>query len=338
MDRQRGVPLGERVARHHQRTVESHIPAVLQRFSQAPKRSPISQSRFANSRLSLRIPEDQDPYSDDRSVQGSSDTSPVTPKHKLPLPHIPLSPSRIFHRSQSPQPSSSVISLLRNPSPFFKSTPSPLNLSLPSPLHSGHGDHHFSRKLFHRKRKERANSEPLEDWEVLDRTDSSHSSLDDSPAHHSPPSPAPAPSSGFAETWPYPDVFTEDTRVSVANRHPYRPSVRTVPPAEERPQRPASPPFVNRHIRRRTSSSLRSDHVSASSAPVSPISSSSASLFSSSSLSLATVGRTLPQILIHMHLPRPSSTMDPEQPTFPSNPHKSPPSSSQTDGRTASCS
>ncbi|KAG1748397.1 uncharacterized protein EDB91DRAFT_1113803, partial [Suillus paluster] len=298
IDRQRGVPLEERATRHHQRMVESHVPGVSQRarlFSQAPKRSPTSQSRFANSRLSLRIPEDQDPYSDDRSVQAASDiSSPVTPKHKLPLPHIPLSPSRIFHRSQSPQPSSSVISLLRNPSPFFKSTPSLLNLSSPSTLHSGHGDHHFSRKLFHRKQKERASSEPLEDWEVLDRTDSSHSSLDDSPAHHSPPSPAPASSSGFAETWHYPDVFTEDTRISAANRHPYRPSVRTVPPAEERPQRPASPPFVNRHVRRRTSSSLRSDHMSASSAPVSPISSSSASLFSSSSLSLATVGRTLP--------------------------------------------
>ncbi|KAG1748386.1 uncharacterized protein EDB91DRAFT_1113719, partial [Suillus paluster] len=269
-----------------------------------------SSSRFANSRLSLRIPEDQDPYSDDRSVQGSSDTSPVTPKHKLPLPHIPLSPSRYSIDLSHHSP--------------HRLTPSPQSL-LPSPLHSGHGDHHFSRKLFHRKRKERASSEPLEDWEVLD-------------PHHSPPSPAPAPSSGFAETWPYPDVFTEDTRVSVANRHPYRPSVRTVPPAEERPQRPASPPFVNRHIRRRTSSSLRSDHVSASRALQYPQFFVFCFLFSSSSLSLATVGRTLPQILIHMHLPRPSSTMDPEQPTFPSNPHKSPPSSSQTDGRTASCS
>lgn len=296
LDRQRGVPLEERVTRHHQRSVESHVPAVSQRtrlFSQAPKRSPTSQSRFANSRLSLRIPEDQDPYPDDRSVQASDASSPITPKHKLPLPSLPLSPSRIFHRSQSPQPSSSVISLLRNPSPFFKSTPSLLNLSSPSALHS-HGDHHFSRKLFHRKQKERAGAEPLEDWEVLDRTDSSHSSLEDSPGHPSPPSPAPALSSGFAETWPYPDVFIQDTRSSTTNRHPYRPSIRTVLPAEDRPQRPASPPFVNRHVRRRTNSSLRSDHTCASSAPVSPISSSSASLFSSSSLSLATVGRTLP--------------------------------------------
>ncbi|KAG2055954.1 hypothetical protein BDR06DRAFT_1006425 [Suillus hirtellus] len=297
MDRQRGVPLEERVTRHHQRSVESHVPAVPQRtrlFSQAPKRSPTSQSRFANSRLSLRIPEDQDPYPDDRSVQAASDaSSPVTPKHKLPLPSLPLSPSRIFHRSQSPQPSSSVISLLRNPNPFFKSTPSLLNLSSPSALH-GHGDHHFSRKLFHRKQKERA-AESLEDWEVLDRTDSSHSSLEDSPAHPSPPSPAPAlRSGGFAETWSYPDVFTEDTRNSNTNRHPYCSSIRTILPAEDRPQRPASPPFVNRHVRRRTNSSLRSDHTCASSAPVSPISSSSASLFSSSSLSLATVGRTLP--------------------------------------------
>lgn len=293
MDRQRGVPLEERVTRHHQRSAESHVPAVPQRtrlFSQAPKRSPTSQSRFANSRLSLRIPEDQDPYSDDRSVQASDASSPVTPKHKLPLPSLPLSPSRIFHRSQSPQPSSSVISLLRNPNPFFKSTPSLLNLSSPSALH-GHGDHHFSRKLFHRKQKERAGAEPLEDWEVLDRTDSSHSSLEESPAHPSPPSPAPTPRSGFAETWAYPDV---DTRSSNTNRHPYRPSIRTTLPAEDRPQRPASPPFVNRHVRRRTNSSLRSDHTCASSAPVSPISSSSASLFSSSSLSLATVGRTLP--------------------------------------------
>ncbi|KAG1862385.1 hypothetical protein C8R48DRAFT_773822 [Suillus tomentosus] len=294
MDRQRGVPLEERVTRHHQRSVESHVPAVPQRtrlFSQAPKRSPTSQSRFANSRLSLRIPEDQDPYPDDRSVQAASDaSSPITPKHKLPLPSLPLSPSRIFHRSQSPQPSSSVISLLRNPNPFFKSTPSLLNLSSPSALH-GHGDHHFSRKLFHRKQKERA-AESLEDWEVLDRTDSSHSSLEDSPGH---PSPAPAPrSGGFAETWSYPDVFTEDTRNSNTNRHPYCSSIRTILPAEDRPQRPASPPFVNRHVRRRTNSSLRSDHTCASSAPVSPISSSSASLFSSSSLSLATVGRTLP--------------------------------------------
>ncbi|KAG1859737.1 hypothetical protein F4604DRAFT_1684492 [Suillus subluteus] len=192
MDRQRGVPLEERVTRHHQWSVESHVPAVPQRtrlFSEAPKRSPISQSRFENSRLSLRIPEDQDPYSDDRSLQAASDTSsPVTPKHKLPLLSLPLSPSRIFHRSQSPQPSSSVISLLRNPSPFFKSTPSLLNLSSPSALY-GHGDHHFSRKLFHRKQKERAGAEPLEDWEVLDRTDSSHSSLEDSSGHPSPPSP-----------------------------------------------------------------------------------------------------------------------------------------------------
>ncbi|KAG1854251.1 hypothetical protein F4604DRAFT_1686094 [Suillus subluteus] len=192
MDRQCGVPLEERVTRHHQWSVESHVPAMLQRtrlFSEAPKRSPTSQSRFANSRLSLRIPEDQDPYSDDHSLQAASDaSSPVTPKHKLPLLSLPLSPSRIFHRSQSPQPSSSVISLLRNPSPFFKSTPSLLNLSSPSALH-GHGDHHFSRKLFHRKQKERAGAKPLEDWEVLDRTDSSHSSLEDSSSHPRPPSP-----------------------------------------------------------------------------------------------------------------------------------------------------
>ncbi|KAG1748388.1 uncharacterized protein EDB91DRAFT_1113740, partial [Suillus paluster] len=269
--------------------------ACSSRFSQAPKRSPTSQSRFANSRLSLRIPEDQDPYSDDRGVQGVSDTSPVTPKHKLPRPHIPLPPSRIFHKSQSPQPLSSVNPLLRNPSPFFKSTPSLLNLSSPPALHSGHGVHHFSRKLFHRKQKERASTEPLEDWEVLVRTDSSHSSLDVSPAHHSPPSPIPTSSSGLAETCRYLDVFTEDTRISTVNRHPYRPSVRTVPPAEERPQHPAPPPFVNRHVRWRTSSNLRGGHISA------------------------------------MHLPRLSSTMDPQQPAFKSYTHQFPPSSSHTD-------
>lgn len=296
MDRQRGIPLEERATRHHQLIAEPHVPAGPQRsrlFSQAPKRSPTSQSRFANSRLSLRIPEDQDPYSDDRTLAESVISSPATPKHKLPIPSLPLSPSRIFHRSQSPQPSSSVISLLRNPSPFFKSTPSLLNLSSPS-HHSGHGDHHLSRKLFHRKQKERASSEHLEDWEVLDRTESSHSSLEESPVRPRPPSPAHASSSGFVETWPYPNVFTEDMHVSTANRHQHRPSMQTMPPAEERPQRPASPPFVNRHVRKRTSSSLRSDHTSPSSAPVSPMSSYSASLFSSSSLSLATVGRTLP--------------------------------------------
>jgi hypothetical protein len=295
MDRQRGIPLEERATRHRHLVVEPHVSAGSQRsrlFSQAPKRSPTSQSRFANSRLSLRIPEDQDPYADDSTQASSVISSPATPKHKLPIQSLPLSPSRIFHRSQSPQPSSSVISLLRNPSPFFKSTPSLLNLSSPSTLHSGHGDHPLSRKLFHRKQKERASSEPLEDWEVLDRTESSHSSLEESPVRPRTPSPAPASSSGFVETWAYPDVSTEDTHVST--RHPYRPSVQTTPPIEERPQRPASPPFVNRHVRRRTSSSLRSDHTITSSAPVSPISSYSASLFNSSTLSLATVGRTLP--------------------------------------------
>ncbi|OAX38285.1 hypothetical protein K503DRAFT_172259 [Rhizopogon vinicolor AM-OR11-026] len=294
MDRQRGVPLQERATRHHQLIVEPHVSAGSQRsrlFSQAPKRSPTSQARFANSRLSLRIPEDQDPYSDDRTQAESIISSPITPKHKLPIQSFPLSPSRIFHRSQSPQPSSSVISLLRNPSPFFKSTPSLLNLSSPSTIHSGHGDHPLSRKLFQRKQKGR---EQLEDWEVLDRTESSHSSLEESPVRTRTPSLAPASSSAFVETWPYPNVFTEETQVSTANRHPYRPSAQTTPPAEERPQRPASPPFVNRHVRRRTSSSMRSDHTCPSSAPVSPISSYSASLFSSSSLSLATVGRTLP--------------------------------------------
>ncbi|KAG2128166.1 hypothetical protein BD769DRAFT_1775734 [Suillus cothurnatus] len=47
----------------------------------------------------------------------------------------------------------------------------------------------LSRKPFHRKQKERAGAEPLKDWEVLDRTDSSHSSLEDSTSHPSPPSP-----------------------------------------------------------------------------------------------------------------------------------------------------
>ena len=299
MERRRGVPLEQRATRHHQRLVEPHVSSGSQRsrlFSQAPKRSPTSQSRFANSRLSLRIPEaeDQDEYSDDRTQAESVISSPATPKHKLPIPSLPLSPSRIFHRSQSPQPSSSVISLLRNPSPFFKSTPSLLNLSSPSTSHGGHGDHPLSRRLFHRKQKERASSEHLEDWEVLDRTESSHSSFEESPVRPSPPSPAPASNSGFVETWPYPDVFTEETHVSAANRHPYQSSVQTTPPPEERTQRPASPPFVNRHVRRRTSSSVRSDHTITSSAPVSPISSYSASLFSSSSLSLATVGRTHP--------------------------------------------
>jgi len=294
MDRQRGIPLDERATRHHHLIAEQQVPVGPQRsrlFSQAPKRSPTSQSRFANSRLSLRIPEDQDPYPDDSTQAESVISSPATPKHKLPIPSLPLSPSRIFHRSQSPQPSTSVISLLRNPSPFFKSTPSLLNLSSPSTLHSGHGEQHLSRKLFHRKQKERARSENLEDWEVLDRTDSSHSSLEECPVRPRTPSPAPASGSAFVETWPYPDVFTEGTHVSTACRHPYHPNVQNTPSVDEHPQRPSSPPFVNRHVRRRTSSSLRSDSTSA---PVSPISAYSASLFSSSNLSLATVGRTLP--------------------------------------------
>ena len=57
-----------------------------------------------------------------------------------------------------------MISLLRNPSPFFKSTPS--LLSLP-PSH--HTNHNRFGKLF-RRRSKGTSPEPLDDWEVLERT------------------------------------------------------------------------------------------------------------------------------------------------------------------------
>ncbi|KAG6332140.1 hypothetical protein ID866_6951 [Astraeus odoratus] len=173
MERRNGVPLEERVKRHRMRIDESAKPAsVPQRarlFSQPTTRRPAGM-QFHSSQLSLRIPEDHDRYDDDRAQDNSDLSTPPTPKNPR-LPHIPVSPSKFFHsRGQATQPSSSVISLIRNQSTFFKSTPSLLPTS---PSH--HGNHTRSRKLFNRKSKER---EQLDDWEFLERTDSVDSSVD----------------------------------------------------------------------------------------------------------------------------------------------------------------
>ncbi|KAH7887135.1 hypothetical protein F5I97DRAFT_1108500 [Phlebopus sp. FC_14] len=289
MERQRGLPLNERLKRHRLRAVEtatpSPIPQRTRLVSQPTTRGPGSHARFLASQLSLRIPEDHDHYEDDRTRDNSDMSTPPTPKHHR-LPGIPASPSRFFHvRSQSPQPSSSVISLLRNPSPFFKSTPSLLTLSP-----SQHGDHHRSRtKLFHRKSKERASSEPLEDWEILERTDSTQSSTDGSLP---PPSPPPMGNYGnVGEQSPRsttPEIFGGDHSLPVDDRFRKINTFQiphTVGP-ELHPTRPASPPFLARHVRRHTTSS-RGGQMCPSSAPVSPISSSSVSTFSSSTISLA---------------------------------------------------
>lgn len=289
LDRVRGIPLDERVKRHKMRTEVivpsgSPIPHRTRLASQPTvSRNPGSQARFLASQLSLRIPESRDRYEDDRNQDNNSDLStPPTPKHHR-MPSIPGSPSRFFHgRSQSPQPSSSVISLLRNPSPFFKSTPSLLNLS---PSH--HGTPHRTRaKLFHRKSKERASSEPLEDWEVLERTGSGESSIDGSLP---PPSPPVMPQNTVVRQLPKltaPDVFVAPSTKLPADRSRKVNTVQIPQTVGPDVHRPASPPFVARHVRRHTTSS-RGGQMGASSAPVSPISVSSTSTFSTSTVSLS---------------------------------------------------
>ena len=290
LDRVRGIPLRERVERHHKRTevTPTSGPPVPHRTRLASQptvsRGPGSQARFQASQLSLRIPESHDRYEDDRNQDNSDLSTPPTPKHHR-MPSIPGSPSRFFHghgRSNSPQPSSSVISLLRNPSPFFKSTPSLLNLS---PSH--HGTPHRTRtKLFHRKIKERASDENLEDWEVLERTGSGESTIDGSLP---PPSPPSTPQNKYARQLPRstdPDVFVGPPTKLPADRSRKVNTVQLPPMGGSEVHRPASPPFVARHVRRHTTSS-RGSQMSTSSAPVSPISVSSTSTFSSSTLSLS---------------------------------------------------
>ncbi|KIJ59923.1 hypothetical protein HYDPIDRAFT_170492 [Hydnomerulius pinastri MD-312] len=287
MERQRGVPLDERIKRHNLRGVNTATPSPIPhrtRLVSQPttSRTPGSHARFLASQLSLRIPEDHDQYDDDRTQDNSDISSPPTPKHHR-MPSIPGSPSRFFHvRSHSPQPSSSVISLLRNPSPFFKSTPSLLNLSP-----SQHGGSHRSRtKLFHRKSKERASSEPLEDWEVLERTGSGQSSMDGSLP---PPSPPVTPQNLVPQPLPRsrtPDVFVDEHPKLAADRGRKINTVQIPQTVGPEMHRPASPPFVARHVRRHTTSS-RGGQMGPSSAPVSPVSISSASTFSASTISLS---------------------------------------------------
>jgi hypothetical protein len=284
LDRMRGIPLDERVQRLKLRS-DTKAPLGLPiphraRLASQPtvSRGPGSQARFLASQLSLRIPESRDPYEDDRSQDNSDLSTPPTPKHHR-MPSIPGSPSRFFHgRSQSPQPSSSVISLLRNPSPFFKSTPSLLNIS---PSHNR--AHRTRTKLFNRKSKERASSEPLEDWEVLERTGSGESSIDGSLPPSSPPA---TPHSTAVRQLPEstsPDVFFAPP---TADRSRKVNTVQIPSTVGAQVYRPASPPFVARHVRRHTTSS-RGSQMSASSAPVSPISVCSTSTFNTSTISLS---------------------------------------------------
>ncbi|KAI5983441.1 hypothetical protein EDC04DRAFT_1734268 [Pisolithus marmoratus] len=276
LERQHGVPLEERVKRHKQRIVSAAATTpALQRtrlFSQPTTRRP-SAVQFHASQLSLQIPEDHDRYDDERMQDNSDVSTPPTPKNPK-LPHLPGSPSKFFHlRSQSPQPSSSVISLLRNPSPFFKSTPS--LLSLPA---SHHGSQR-SRKLFHRRSK--GHPEQLDDWEVLERSDSNGSSIDtSSQAQTSPLTYSPTPKK-------FPTASGGGDRRS---RHRYR--------SNDRPQKTStiqmpnmsgsndhtagSPPFVSRHVRRHTNSN-RSGQMSV---PASPVSASSISTFESAATTL----------------------------------------------------
>ncbi|KAH0826738.1 hypothetical protein J3R83DRAFT_5143 [Lanmaoa asiatica] len=287
LDRVRGIPLDERVKRYKMRseTTPSGSPVLHRaRLASQPtvSRNPGSQARFLASQLSLRIPESRDRYEDDRNQDNSDLSTPPTPKHHR-MPSIAGSPSRFFHgRSHSPQPSSSVISLLRNPSPFFKSTPSLLNLSP-----SQHGTPHRTRtKLFHRKSKERASSEPLEDWEVLERTGSGESSIDGSLP---PPSPPVTPQNTVMRQLPRTtasDVFVAPPTKFPTDRSRKVNTVQIPQTVGPDVHRPASPPFVARHVRRHTPSS-RGSQMGASSAPVSPISASSTSTFSTSTISLS---------------------------------------------------
>ena len=292
LDRVRGIPLDERVKRHKLRT-EKTVPASSgppvphrARLASQPtvSRGPGSQARFLASQLSLRIPESRDRYEDDQNQDNNSDLStPPTPKHHR-MPSIPGSPSRFFHgRSHSPQPSSSVISLLRNPSPFFKSTPSLLNLS---PSHHGTPHRTRARLRFHRKSKERASSEPLEDWEVLERTGSGESSIDGSLP---PPSPPATPQNTMMRQLPKSttaDVFVTPPTKLQADRSRKVNTVQIPQTVGPQVHRPASPPFVSRHVRRHTTSS-RGGQMGTSSAPVSPISVTSTSTFNTSTTSLS---------------------------------------------------
>ncbi|KAI6130635.1 hypothetical protein EDD16DRAFT_1018997 [Pisolithus croceorrhizus] len=273
LERQRGVPLEERAKRHKQRMGSAVTPTTAPQrarlFSQPTTRRPTAM-QFHASQLSLQIPEDHDRYDDER-VQDNSDVStPPTPKNPK-LPHLPVSPSKFFHlRSQSPQPSSSVISLLRNPSPFFKSTPS--LLSLP-PSHHGN---QRSRKLFHRKSKEHSSNEQLGDWEVLERSDSNESMVQTSPS-----------TLQNSASQQFPPTSGGGNR---RNRHRYRSNdraqktstIQMPDTSNSNDHTPGSPPFVSRHLRRHTNSN-RSGQMSA---PVSPISVSSASTFDSAATTL----------------------------------------------------
>ncbi|KAL4072447.1 hypothetical protein V8B97DRAFT_1870466 [Scleroderma yunnanense] len=252
LERQHGVPLEERGRRNKLRTIDAATPIMAPHrprlFSQPTTRRPTGM-QFHASQLSLRIPEDHDRYDDDRAQDNSDLSSPPTPKHPK-LPHIPVSPPKLFHiRSQSPQASSSVISLLRNPSPFFKSTPS--LLSLPP---TQHGNHSRSRKIFHRKSKE----EPLEDWEVLENVDPSQSSVNG--------------------TSPTPQTHTPQRFPTAENDRVDKTSTIQMPQTPGSNVQRGSPPFVARHVRRHTNSG-RSGQMSA---PVSPVSVSSVSTFSTS--------------------------------------------------------
>lgn len=272
LERQHGVPLEERVRRHKLRAIDASSPTTMPHrtrlFSQPTSRRPTGM-QFHTSQLSLRIPEGHDRYDDDRAQDNSDLSSSPSPKHPR-LPHIPVSPPKLFHiRSQSPQASSSVISLLRNPSPFFKSTPS--LLSLP-PSH--HGNHSRSRKLFHRKSKEPSSSEPLDDWEVLERTGSAQSTTNGSttpplnPPKHTP------------HRLPTPE--NDQYHQHLPNDHVNNTSTIQIPQTGSNVQR-GSPLFVSRHVRRHTNSG-RSGRMSA---PASPDSVSSVSTFSSSTTTLS---------------------------------------------------
>lgn len=289
LERMRGIPLDERVKRHKFRTTAPCAPRARLASQPTVSRGPGSQARFLASQLSLRIPENCDRYEVDQNQDNNSDLStPPTPKHHR-MPSIPSSPSRFFHgRSHSPQPTSSVISLLRHPSPFFKNTPS--LKSTPSLLNlspSLHGTPHRTRtKLFHRKSKERASSEPLDDWEVLERTGSGASSIDDSLPSPSPPV---TPQNSVARQLPKStaaDVFVTSPTKLPADRSRKVNTVQIPQTDGAQVHRPASPPFVSRHVRRHTTSS-RGSQMSTSSAPVSPISVTSTSTFNTSTISLS---------------------------------------------------
>ena len=290
LDRVRGIPLSERVKRHRKRTEATPIsgPPVPHRTRLASQptvsRGPGSQARFLASQLSLRIPESHGRYEDGRNQDNSDLSTPPTPKHHR-MPSIPGSPSRFFHdhnRSLAPQPSSHVTSLLRDSGPFLKNPRSLLNLSS-----SQHGTpQRMWTKLFHRKTKERASDENMEDWEVLERTGSGESTIGGSLP---PPSPPPTPQNKYTRQLPRltaPDVFVRPPTKLPADRSRKANTVQLPPMGGSEVLQPAPPPFVARHVRRHTTSS-RGSQMSTSSAPASPISVSSTSTFSTSTISLS---------------------------------------------------